>query len=807
MPQAQKNRFKILLTQLTFILTILSFSQLKAQEGFEIVARVMDEKGEPLFGNLLVLSPADSALIKGNYFMDGIAGISGIKEVSVLVKITSMGYRDTLLGVNNLSFKNRVDLGEIRLQQSSLKLEEVAVVGNVPLFESSLDGTIKVNVQKTMLAVSTSLNEVLAKSPNVLVGENGLAVVGKGEAVLYLDGKQIPFERLGSIPVNSIAQVEVVTNPSGKFDAEGRAAVNLITVPDYSEGIQGTMVQHLTLARYFMSSTRADLNYRKGKWSLSGGYGVDLGKDWSLYKSARTQESGEAIRISDVEANQNFQQTYLSNYRAGLGYQINPQSDVSLEYAGSYNILGLWVESNNVLTTNGQETNLLQALTDGDHFFHTNSLTLNYNYALDTLGSTLFAGGQYFNFDGGLTDIIDEEIYASDVLQSKAMRKNIGRHISGLATSQLDYARVLKDGAKVEVGAKFASVRYRGSVGFFSAGGEGEEFVKVPAYTSDYRYQEDIPSVYLQYNGNLLGNLTYTAGIRSEYTFAKGTSVLTNSVLTDSSYLNFFPGFSVSGKASENIQLGASYSARINRPRYEDLDPFLVYLDSLTSYRGNPYLVPEITHAFEQTTTYKNANLKLGYNYSLNPFRHVVVQGNKGDGNLELTQMNFQKLHAFFASLSVPFEVKFWSSNNTLSASLDKFVDERPQLSFNEVRPGFYFYSYNKLNVMNQFDVEVSGEYVGAQNNGIYHIAPTGFLSAGLSKTFLNNALTCRLLANDIFHTNTRVISYQIGTIQTRTEIIPNTRFYRLSLTYSFGKLKKVTYRNRAIGGEETNRL
>ena len=210
MLQSEKMRRKVLLIQLFFLITFLFSNQLKAQERYELIARVVDAKEEVLFGNLLVLSPADSSLIKGTYFMDGKAHISDIKEAAVLVRVTSMGFRDTLLEVNNLSSKRVFDLGIIQLQQSSLKLKEVAVVGNVPLFESGPDGAVKVNVQKTMLAASTSVKEVLSKSPNVLVGENSLAVVGKGEALLYLDGKQISFERLGSIAVNSIAQVEVI---------------------------------------------------------------------------------------------------------------------------------------------------------------------------------------------------------------------------------------------------------------------------------------------------------------------------------------------------------------------------------------------------------------------------------------------------------------------------------------------------------------------------------------------------------------------------------------------------------------------
>jgi hypothetical protein len=792
---------------LTLVCFLVFSNLLNAQNSYTLIGQVKNKEGVLMAGNALALSVSDSSLIKGTFFFDGVFELSGVNEKEVLLKITSIEINDTLFLVTNNKSKN--DLGTITVSQKGLSLDEVVVTASVPLFEQTKGGATKVNVKKTMLGSSTSVSEVLSKSPNVLVGSNGASVVGKGEALIYLNGKEIPYERLSSIQVNRVESIEIITNPSAKYDAEGRAIINIITVPNHSEGIQGALIQNSTMAKHFLSSSAVNLSYRKGKWSLKGDYGANFGKDWNQSKTKRTFDTDQGIFVSDINHEENTRLTYTSNYSFGVGYQINKNNDISVEYDGLYNVFDLDVRAqNNSIDPVGFSSGL-NTVNDGQTVNKNNSITLNYNSNLDTLGSTFFAGGQYSNFNTNLNDLIAEEIYENDRITYEAIRNNVGSNDIIIATPQVDYNRIFKNGGSLEMGSKYSYANNRGRVDFYSKANKTDEFIILPQFSNDFEYTENIPAAYLQFNGELKGKMkiNYSFGLRSEYTSSKGVTNVLDSIVIDTNYVNVFPNMAINGNLSKNWKLGFSYSARINRPQYQDLDPFIWYQDSLTSVQGNPFLKSELTQAFESTISLKKYSLKIGYNYSTNSFRYAVFPGGTGVNSVVLKKINVNQVNSYFGSLTIPFEVKFWKMYNTLSLTFDQIIDERTEFKLNKITPQFYFYSYNEFKVKKWFNIELYGEYVGEQNDGIYFREATGSVSFGLSKNFFKNALTCRFIANDVLKTYEEVGSYELGQTSTDYTRKLNTNFYRLSIVYYFGKLWNVVYRNKATGDEEFNRI
>ena len=795
--------FRIFILFGVLVLTTLS---VQAQQSYSISAKVVDDKDSVLFGNLLALTTADSSLISGTFFADGMAELTGINDDAVLIKFTSLGFADTILKVERPLDGNLVDLGTLSMRSNDLTT--FTVVASKPIFEQSPDGAMKINVQNTMLSSSGNALEVLAKSPGVQVTDDGVSVAGKGQALIYLNGKMIPFEMLSTIPVSSIEQVEVITNPSAKYDAQGRAVINIITVPNLAEGIQGTITQHTTMANSMLSTTMVALNYRKKKISLSGSYNMNLGKDWSNFSSQRSLESVTDTLYSDSDADQYLGQKLVSNYSIGLGVQISDKSDLSLEYNGAYNDYDIELYTLNSINSNSDDGILLDIDTEGDHQDQTHSLSLNYNIALDTLGSSLFVAGQYFLFDRSTQDNIDEKFFNGSSLLSSADRLNIGQAGITIATGQADFVKGFKNGSHLDIGTKYSTVENDGKVDFFSRQNDQEEFIQETIYSNDFVYQEDIMAGYFQYAGTIKNKISYNLGARGEYTEALGISNALNQRIIDTSYLNIFPNASLFSPLGDKYMLALTYSGRINRPKYQDLDPFLVYQDSVSSYRGNPSLVPELTHAFEGTLSYQMYSLTLGYNHSINPFRHAIISEFNGENNsFILTQINLDKLNSYFARLTVPFEKGKWTSYNSVSLTLDQFDDSRPEFSGNSISPEFYAFTYNKFLLGGGFDLELIGEYFGSKNDGVFSLEPTYTLSAAVGKGFFNNSLLVRFMANDIFHTYAAISSYKIGNASIAYHNRYNTQFFRLSLTWNFGKLQKMVYNNKASGEEETGRI
>jgi hypothetical protein len=773
---------------------------------YSIQAEVKDSKGDLLFGNIIALSHTDSTLIKGNYFVDGKAMLSGIEQKEILLKITSIGYVDTLFVVNNAENAKSLDLGVIVLQERTLELGGVEIVGSIPLFEPSDNGGLMVNVQNTILESSTSVLEILTKSPNVIVSGSTVMVVGRGEAILYLNGKRITFEQLAAIPVQSVEKVEIISNPSAKYDAEGRAVINIILKPNPREGFEVGIVQNVIFAKHFLYAPALTVNYRKGKFSLSGNYSLTLGKDWNESEYRRGIQTGSGLYSSTNFGEENTRLTYVGNHSLGAAYQINSRHNVSIEYSGLYNIFDLDVQGNNTVISPSAVNNNLNIRNNGQTINLNNSLSFNYNGTIDSLGSTIFVGAQSSRFRNNLFDLIDERIYQNDVLINAAERNNVGFNNIALNTIQIDFSKKFKNSSRLDFGAKYGDVENQSKIDLYSRS-EGSEFTLLPQFSNDFKYRELIPAIYAQWNGSLREKINYSIGARSEYSMITGFSATLNQMVLDTTYFNVFPNASLHYTHSEKWSYALAYTSRINRPKYQDLDPFLWYNDSLTSVQGNPFLIPELVNGGEASVQMKSYSLKMGYFHSLNPSRFMVFPGNAGDGSVVMQRANLQMKHSFVSTLSLPFKYKFYRSFNTISLTFDKYQDNRPEFVVGAISPQLYVYSYNQFKIKKWFNLEVIVDYEGSRNDGIFKDDHRYSLSVGLSKYLMNGDLTLRFLANDVLRTYRETGSATIGQITTNYDRRLNTNFYRFSVVYFFGRLKEVNYSNQNTGAGELDRI
>ena len=239
---------------------------------------VVDANNKLVVGNVLALSVKDSSLIDGTSFFEEPFELAGLNEVELLLKLTSLQFNDTIIHVK-YSGSSTIDLGVLKVSEASVNLEEVEVVAQAPLFVNRADGTVEINVANTILATSTSVNEILSKAPSVVVSDDGVSVFGKGEAILYLNGTRITNERLSAISASQVKKIEVISNPSAKYDAEGRSVINIITVVNLDEGYNGVFNQFLTLSDFSDPSTNTnlDVNYKKRKLSLKRKLWIDVG--------------------------------------------------------------------------------------------------------------------------------------------------------------------------------------------------------------------------------------------------------------------------------------------------------------------------------------------------------------------------------------------------------------------------------------------------------------------------------------------------------------------------------------------------
>lgn len=776
---------------------------LRAQNISTITGKVVNTEKGQLSGNVLVLSATDSAFVTGASFVDTAFLLSNINRAEVLLKVSSLSYSDTIIRVAYNGQAN-IDIGTIVLRLNKNELRAVTVVSKLPLVKYNTNGSLDVNVANTVLSASSSVTEILSKSPSVIENNGQISVFGKGEAIIFLNGRQITNERLASISPSTILKIEIIPNPSSKYDAEGKAVINIVTKARGDEGIMGSVSQHVTYTDFAGTNTQSflDLSYVKGKFSLVGNYSLLLGKSREELHTIRTRPDPADYMKSDLTTDWRRKYNNYSNYGLGMQYNINAKSNVTLAYNGFYEDQGGYIGSRNAITTN-TDNSFYASYNDKSEARGNNSVMLNYNRTIDGKGSSLFIGSQYSNFRSDIGDFITENRNTNGVDGVRYLKNNVDHDIS-ISSSQIDYTKAFTASRKVDMGAKFSYVNTESATEFLIAE-NGGAYAKDEDLSSDFKYLEKISAAYLTYNDEIMHKVNLGIGVRGEWTdYELNTSVSSGKSLSDK-YFNIFPNVQINTAVTKKLKLRASYVSRITRPRYQALNPFVIYQDPFTTIEGNPNLIPEKTHAFEVGANYEKFDLRVGYNYTLDPIDVAALRGS-GVNSYALKAINLDKGHSYFVALARTINIKWWTSVNSANLSYNKLLDNKYNFVLVKPQPQIYLYSSNTFNVKDWFRVQVLAWYLGRKKYGLYDDYSRYMVMAGLEKDFLNNKLKTRFLVNDIFRRTNASGVYSVG----QTDIYYNRRFnnnyFRFIATWNFGQLKKSNYKVKSTGQSENNR-
>ncbi|MBW8687174.1 outer membrane beta-barrel family protein [Chitinophaga rhizophila] len=789
--------------RLTSVLILFCLSSIaNAQQIRAVSGKVINASNEPLMGNVILLN-TDSSLIKGGAFMNGVFEVKDINRSEFLLKLTSLLFSDTIIRVS-YNGQELVDLGTIELKHGRFQLNEVQVKSQAALIKYNPNGNIDVNVANTVLATSSSVNEILSRSPNIVVNDGRISVFGKGEAIIYLNGKQITPERMSAIPASQIAKIEIISNPSSRYDAEGKAVINIVTKPNTTQGIMGTVSQYVTTSEFAGSNTNTflDLTYTKGKFAFIGNYGLLLGKSREVLHTTRTRPATDDYLSSDLQTDWNRRFKNFSNYGLGVQYNIDQRNNISLEYNGYLEDLGGSQDSKNTILTKADNSFYTSDI-DKKDVKHNNSVTLNYNRTIDTLGSTLFIGSQYSYYNSDIDDFIDENRVVNTAASFRYLRNNVDHKIT-ISSTQTDYSKVFNTKNRLDLGAKFSYVNTSSGTTFVISD-NGGEYKRDEELSNNFRYIEKIPAAYINFNGAISSKVDFSAGLRGEWTnYELNTSVSGGQLISDN-YFNLFPNLLLTTTAGKSFRLRASYASRITRPRYQALNPFVVYQDPFTTIEGNPTLIPEKVHAFELGANFRKFDFRIGYNYSIDPIDAAALRGSSPNSYV-LKAINLDKGHTYFASLAKTITVKGWTSTNTVNLSYNKLIDNKYNFVFVRPRPQIYLYTNNTFNVHDLFKLQVLAWYLGDKYYGLYYDKSRSTVTVGIEKDFFKNTLKLRILANDIFHDTNASGTYGVGQTEIFYDRTYNTNYFRFIATYSFGRLKKSNYRSKATGQSENNR-
>lgn len=778
---------------------LLSFSVCSnAQTTYAIKGQVVDSTGTGIeFGNLVVLSPTDSSLLKGVHIWNGEFELFGIEQQEFIVKITAPGL-SPYYQKQTLTDTSLTDLGTIVLENANLDVIEV--VHYVSMFQREV-GKLVVNVEGTMLAEKGTIKDLLKSTPNVLVKGNQVVVVGKGPAILYLDGQRVfSLEMISSISATDVHKIEVITNPSSKYDAEGNAVIEIITKTGAKNGYQASLGLRGMKRTESQFAYWANLSFKKDWFTMYASYGQYKGTIYEdefyfreVFGTPKITMENDVLRAINNKLN-NWM--YLDT-----DFQLDSVSTLFLSYTGSISQKEETTDNINRLFADSIYAGELVSTSFEQPKKNMHSISGGYVRKLDSLGSEFSAVGQFTNFDFNSKGTIDQtSIFASSVLnQFRSDNYNDIRMISG----QIDYNKNFNERINLAIGAKNGYVTNASGIDLLSL--QGSTWVSDSSFYNEFDYTENVSAAYAEIRGRL-NKFSYSSGLRYEWTNVEGNSYVAGTGIVSQSYHNLFPNVQMNYDFTPDLIMGLSYINRIQRPSFTDLDPFISFVDSLTSFSGNPKLQPSYAHNLEMNLAYMEyASITLGYSKAFNPMYLTVIQ-NPGTNTFSALTQNIQSSETYSIGLVIPYEWPWWTTFNAFGYSWNNFkiVDDATTVLNNE--PTWYVSLWNEFRFKKICTIELSYEYVSPGSQGFFNAKSYQSFGGSISRAFLKDALSVRFSVFDLFKQEIERAESALPSFNVSYRSWADTRSFMLTLIYQFGKLKDNSMEAKSIDSDVKDR-
>ncbi|MGB3074473.1 MAG: TonB-dependent receptor, partial [Chitinophagales bacterium] len=648
----------------------LCFAGLQLIQAGTITGKVIDQERQPVeFATITLLKAADSSLVKGE-FSDGTGTFffDQISQGSYTVAISNLGYEKISLEKITISDANAsVDLGNISLLPASKELSGITVTAQKPMIQHEHDKMI-LNVEGSPIASGGSVMDALEKAPGVIVNQDGkISLRGKQGVLVMIDDKPTYLSeeqlanQLKAMPAESVSKIEVITNPSARYDAEGNAGIiNIITRKNKNLGFNGSVTAGIERSHEWSPEAGINLNYRLKKVNLFGSYNYS---DYRQYRTLDVLRNFETDSTSSSVSEQiAMHNSYLDNsYKGGMDYFINDRNTIGFVASGYFDS---YSSDNNTAATIYNSNGVYEpsSNTHGDIYNSSDNFSFNLNYdgKLDTSGTTLSADADYSHFNSKGDDHYETIYFNQDGSEtdSPLLYYTQSPGIIDIRSAKIDFSHPFSHGWNFEAGAKVSAVK-NDNEEIFSVE-QNSEWVIDSTKTNHFIYEENIYAGYVQL-AKEFKNISVQAGLRSELTASNGHSETLNESFKRN-YFQLFPSLNISDKINENHTVSVSYSRRIDRPNYDQLNPFLFFLDPYLYEQGNPKLKPQLTNSLELQYLFKeNYNLTLSYSRTTDEIQEQFYQIDSTK-TIVLFSENFGSNTTYAATTYAQLQpVKWWS--------------------------------------------------------------------------------------------------------------------------------------------------
>ena len=786
-----------------------------AQNTSKISGSLSDvDKKSVAFVNLVLRRLADSSIVKlsvtsenGHFEFPAIAGGKYFIEGSM---VGFKRFRSPNIEVKN---GEEMDAGIFTMTPTDIKLNEVNVIGTKPFITVQPDKLV-VNVDNNPLMINSNALEVLRKSPGVMVNqEDQIFLQGKSGLLIYIDGRQSPLSEkdlanwLKTIPSGQIDVIEIITNPSAKYDAAGNAGIINIRLKKIKKsGMNGTLNSGFSTGlanenNYNKTNHSINLNFGGSKVNVFATYGVDYAKGWSFMNIDRVQ-SGQSY----IQKTNSYERRSGHNGKVGMDWTIDKRHNLSVIIDGNLTDNTSDASSGNYISNIGesQPYSFLEAGNQGKKTNKTGNHNVNHIFK-DTLGLDITTDGNY-GFYKLANQTNQPNFYRNLLPEPSTVDKSFGLNTPvdiSIWTLKTDVEKTIRKSV-LGFGYKFSNVLTDNEFTLYNRIGGTNEIDLTQS--SNFSYLERVAAGYASFRYAFNNKWMFLAGLRYEHTYSEGnleTKLSVGDSLVKRNYGNFFPSGGITYTLNKVHSLSLNYSRRVDRPVYRFLNPFQYKLDELSYELGNPFLNPQFTNNFQLSHTYMSmVSSSLGYSHTTDFVARLIdSSGNRSF----LTRRNLAEVTTFSFNLSSPIPIRNWW-NGFLNFTFNHQEYEADFGLGKVIRlPVDYFsmYMQHSFSMPQKISLQVSGSYNSPSVwGGTFRNRAFWFVEVGISKKVLKGKGTISLNVTDLFLSQRWKGISNFGGIDIDVRGGNDSRLVKLGFSVNFGK-EDFTPSRRKIGNQE----
>ena len=777
---------------------------------YTITGRIADEHDSNVaFANVLLLDVRDSTMVKGAVADEnGNYALTFNSVGDFIIQSYMVGFGKSYSDHIHLVGERTIQMPDIVLMEDLQQLEEVIVKAQKPLYEMEV-GKMVVNVSSSITSSGQTIIDVLEKSPGMLVNRQNMtfSLNGKDGVIVLMNGKRnrLPmdavYQLLEGLNSGDVEKIEIMSIPPSKYDADGDAGlINIVTKKSTGTGTSGSVMANVGYGSGPRAAGSINLSNNTDKIGIYGNYSFNHLESVQLVDFIRETSGNEQNLTSETNIERTtFRQTH--NYQLGLDYYLGKRTVLGALVSGYDN---LWKMTSEAISTYeyslSPDTLILMPSYETNHWKHLmGNINLQHTF---NKGQLLNINLDYLTYgNSNPTNYMSQYFIGSGDLVKETKSRIRKETPINIWVGKVDYSFNLNEKVRWDSGIKGTFSKLTNSILM-------EEFVDDQwqindYYSNDSDLDENILAAFTTMNFTLSETTSINAGLRYEYTTTNLSTDEEENVV-DRKYGNLFPTIYFSHKLKQDHLLQLSYGRRITRPTFNEMAPFVIFMDPYTFFGGNVNILPTYTDNIKADYSYKSLAISLQYSHDKDAILRFQPKVDPETALLVFVSDNIDKRETISTNITFPVQIsEWWEMQNNVLGNWQKMQTKDGDL---DVKQQIYNVQVNTTQIFklpSKFTMELSALYSSPMNLGYFTQKSNGFVNFGIQKE-LSNEGVLRFVCNDIFETTQwRWDSNYSDAFSLYTRIKFDKRIFTLSYTQPIGNKKAKGARKRSVGSAE----